>query len=78
MKKLVRKLKKAQTDHWVLTKDMEKDAKKFWDKYKSVPMVYHNYYTEKFGKFHKEYIPDEIYYNYIQPYFNNYRLSKAG
>ena len=73
MKRLVEKLKKSQTDKNVLTKEMETEVKSFWDKYKSVPFVYHNFYTEKNGEFHKEYIPDEIYYNYVQPYFNNYR-----
>lgn len=77
MKRLVEKLKKGQTDKYVLTSQMEKETKAFWDKYKSVPMIYHNFYTEKNGEFHKEYIPDEIYYNYIQPHFNNYRLAKA-
>ncbi|MBQ2890171.1 MAG: hypothetical protein IJE44_00825 [Clostridia bacterium] len=77
MKRLVEKLKKGQSEKYVLTEEMEKEAKSFWDKYKSVPMIYHNFYTEKNGEFHKEYIPDEIYYNYIQPHFNNYRLAKA-
>lgn len=77
MKRLVRKLKKKQTEKWVLSKEMERDARNFWSRYKNVPMIYHNFYTEKYGEFHKEYIPDEIYYNYIQPYFNNYRKSKV-
>lgn len=77
MKRLVTKLKKSTSEKYVLTKEMETEAKAFWKKYKSVPMIYHNFYTEKYGEFHKEYIPDEIYYNYLQPYFNNYRLSKA-
>ena len=77
MKKLVRKLKKAQTEKNVLTDEMKKEVKAFWSGYRSVPLVYHNFYTEKYGEFHKEYIPDEIYYNYIQPYFNSYRLAKA-
>ena len=77
MKRLVKRLKKGQTEKYVLTKEMEKEAKAFWGKYKQVPMLYHNFYTEKNGEFHKEYIPDEIYYNYIQPYFNNYRLAKS-
>ncbi len=77
MRKLVRKLKKAQSEKNVLTKEMKQEAKAFWAKYQSIPMVYHNFYTEKYGEFHKEYIPDEIYYNVLQPYFNSYRLSKA-
>ena len=77
MKKLVRHLKKSQTDKDVLTKEMKKEAKAFWSNYKPVPLIYHNFYTEKFGEFHSEFIPDEIYYNYIQPHFNNYRLAKA-
>lgn len=70
-------MKKSQTEKNVLTSEMKKEIKSFWSRYKSVPNVYHNFYTEKYGEFHKEYIPDEIYYNYIQPYFNNYRLAKA-
>ena len=77
MKRLVVRLKKAQSEKYVLTKEMEKEVKSFWGKYQSVPCLYHNFYTEKYGEFHKEYIPDEVYYNYIQPYFNNYRLAKA-
>ena len=77
MKRLVRKLKKSTTQKYVLTKENETEAKEFWKEYKSVPMVYHNFYTEKYGEFHKEYVPDEIYYNYVQPHFNNYRLAKA-
>lgn len=77
MKRLVERLKKGQSDKYVLTKEMEQEAKSFWNKYKSVPMIYHNFYTEKYGRFYKEYIPDEVYYNYIQPHFNNYRLAKA-
>lgn len=77
MKRYVMKLKKRTTEKYVLTKEMETEARTFWKKYKSVPMVYHNFYTEKNGDFYKEYIPDEIYYNYLQPHFNNYRLAKA-
>jgi hypothetical protein len=77
MKKLVRKLKASQTEQQVLTKEMKQEAKAFWAKYRSVPLLYHNFYTEKYGEFHKEYIPDEIYYNNLQPYFNHYRLAKA-
>ncbi len=77
MKRLVRKLKKSQTQKQVLTKSMKKEAKAFWSNYKSVPLIYHNFYTEMYGEFFKEYIPDEIYYNIIQPYFNSYKLSKA-
>lgn len=77
MKKLVRKLKKSQTQSDVLTSEMKKEAKAFWSNYRCVPLMYHNFYTEKYGEFYKEYIPDEIYYNDIQPYFNNYRLAKA-
>ena len=77
MQRLVRKLKKSQTENSVLTREMKKQACEFWSKYKRVPLLYHNFYTEKYGEFHKEYIPDEIYYNYVQPHFNNYRLAKA-
>ena len=31
--------------------DREEPRKAFWDKYKSVPMIYHNFYTEKNGEF---------------------------
>ena len=77
MKRLVKKLKRSQSEKYVLTKEMEKQVKSFWGQYKSVSTIYHNFYTEKSGQFYKEYIPDEIYYNYIQPHFNNYRLAKA-
>ncbi len=77
MTKLVRKLKKSKTEKYVLTREQEREARAFWKQFKAVPMIYHNFYTEKYGKFYKEYIPDEVYYNDIQPHFNHYRLSKA-
>ncbi len=77
MKKFVRKLKKSQSERFVLSNEMKKEVKEFWSNYCNVSMIYHNFYTEKNGEFYKEYIPDEIYYNYIQPYFNHYRLAKA-
>ncbi len=77
MRRLVRKLKTVQTEKWVLSKEMAKEAAGFWAPYKKVPMLYHNFYTEKYGEFHKEYIPDEVYYNDVQPYFNNYRKAKV-
>lgn len=77
MQRFVRKLKKAQTERNVLTKGQKKEVKAFWSGYKTLPFLYHNYYTEKYGEFHKEYIPDEVYYNFVQPHFNAYRLAKA-
>lgn len=57
----------------VLTEDEKKEAVLFYRNTtgKTINTVYHNYLKDKSGVFRREYIPEDLYYIYIDPYFNN-------
>lgn len=47
--------------------------------YKGLPrfsLVFHTFYTKATGKFHTDYIPDALYYQYVDPYYNNWEMAK--
>lgn len=73
---LMKKEKKKNTDQWVLTKQQQKEAKDFYNG-KRINLLFHNFYTEKTGSFDPCYIPDDIYYNRINMYYNNHQLAKV-
>jgi hypothetical protein len=52
-----------------------KSIKEFYKKYTKVNKVFFDFYTQKTGQFHKNYIPDDIYYCKIDPYFNNWNAA---
>ena len=60
----------------VLTPEQEKSIRKYFAPYKIPNMVFHNYFTERSGKFFREYIPQDLYVGYIDPYFNDIIAAK--
>ena len=54
-----------------LSKEQEQQIKKFYSPYKVPNMVFHKYFTGRSGVFYPEYIPQDIYVGYIDPYFND-------
>lgn len=77
MAHFVKKQKRGNTKKWVLSKEQSKRAKKFYKKYKKINPLFHNYYTEKNGIFDERYIPDNIYYNNINLYYNAHHMAKV-
>lgn len=68
-------LKKGDT----LTKKQIREIKAYWNKYKkNIDINFHKYYINRTGIFDVKYIPDYIYINYIDPYFNNRELEAAS
>ena len=68
-------LKKGDT----LTKEQVKEIKEYWNKYtKDFDVNFHKYYINRTGKFDVRYIPDDIYINYIDPYYNNREIEAAS
>ena len=57
----------------VLTKEQEKQIREFFAPYGKVDLGAHNFYTEKTGQFHVNYMPDDFYYSRIDAYFNDWR-----
>ena len=60
------------TERQVLTKEQEDAAVAFYAPYTQIDPVYHNYYTEKTGVFDVRYLPDDVYYYFIDYYFNDH------
>lgn len=60
----------------VLSKSQEKEIKDYYKPFIKTSTVFHNYYTEKTGQYFKEYIPEDIYFCYIDPYFNDVNAAK--
>lgn len=55
-----------------LTKEEKKQIIDFYKPYVKINSLFHEFYLQKTGKFSKYYIPDDIYYTIIDPYFNNW------
>jgi hypothetical protein len=57
----------------VLTKEQEKQIREYYAPYKKVTTEFHNFYTKITGQFHVNYLPDDMYYSYIDTYYNDWR-----
>ena len=67
---------KHKSDKKALTKKQIEAVRRFYKPYKIPSMVFHRYFTEKTGEFHVNYIPQDLYVGYIDPYLNNIRAAK--
>lgn len=77
MKRVVYRQKTQNSQKRVLTKQQIKEAKSFYSEYQKISDVYHNFYTEKTGEFHADYITDDVYFNVINLYYNDYNAFKV-
>jgi len=59
-----------------LTAEQKKQAKDLYAKYSKFDMNFIEFYTQKTGDFHENYIPADMYYGHIDPYFNDWALAK--
>ncbi len=61
-----------------ITKEEKKEIKKYWNKYTKDFKIYsHMYYHDKNNKKDKRFIPDDLYAEYVEQYFNNAKLAPA-
>lgn len=67
-----RKKMHARVKGYVLTKEQEEAARKFFAPYAKIDLSSHNYYTEKTGQFYPNYMPTDLYYTCIDSHFNNW------
>lgn len=74
-KKRIAQFKKLANKN-ALTSQQESEIKKFYKPYRIPNLVFHRYFTEKTGEFHKNYIPQDIYVRNIDPYMNDIRAAK--
>lgn len=69
----------AKTKKRVLTREQRRAVKEFFEPIvrKKIDCLYHDFYTQKTGAFRADYIPDDIYYAYIDPYYNDWEAAKT-
>lgn len=60
-----------------LSPEQISDINNLFSDFKKVSTDAHTFYTERTGNFSPKYIPDELWYAYIEPYFNPRSLAKA-
>lgn len=65
------------SDRNTLSKEQIKSVKSFYKPFSKINLISHRYYTSKTGNFHVNYIPDSLWYAYIDPYYNPRNLAKA-
>lgn len=67
---------KNKSSRDALSAQQIKEVKSFYKPYYIPHLAFHRYFTEKTGVFQVNYIPQDIYVAYIDPYFNNLREAK--
>lgn len=67
---------KKITNQKTLTSAQKAEVAAFYAPYKKPNLVFHNFFTEKTGVFHANYIPQDLYVGYIDPYFNDIKAAK--
>ena len=60
----------------VLTKEQKVQIQKYFAPYTKVNSIVHEFYTQKTDDFFVNYIPCDIYFAYIDPYFNDWEKAK--
>ena len=67
---------KKKVSGGTLTAEQRNAVNAFFAPYKKPNLVFHEFFAEKTGEFHENYIPIDLYVGYIDPYFNNIREAK--
>lgn len=52
------------------------EISRFYSKYPLATTSFHRFYHNATGKFHAEYIPDDLHVNYIDRYFNDWNRAR--
>ena len=72
-KKHHRQVVKKNSSAYHLTKEQESAARAYFERCGKIDLNSHNFYYEKTGVFCENYLPEDLHYCYIDPYFNNWR-----
>lgn len=67
---------RKKTGKDVLSAEQIAQVNAFYAPYKKPDLVFHSYFTEKTGVFCANYIPQDVYVGYVDPYFNDIRAAK--
>ena len=63
---------KNHKTNYVLTKEQKNSIREFYKKYAKISYDFHEYYIGNTDLFAVEYIPDDLYYNYIDRFYNDW------
>ena len=72
MKRTIQRLAK-RCDGYYLSKEQEAEAKEYFAPYGKIDLTSHNFYFQKTKRFCANYLPEELLYGYVDPYFNDWR-----
>ena len=61
---------------YVLSENQKKKVIEYYKPFIKVKTIFHEFYTQNNGSFFVNYIPDDIYYCYIDPYYNDWQEAK--
>jgi len=64
---------KGNTNANCLTKEQAAAAREYYAGYGKIDLCSHNFYYEKTGQFHANYMPEDLHFCYIDPYYNHWR-----
>ena len=68
----------SNTSARLLSGEQKKEIHTFFAPYwKRLNLVLHEFYTQKTGNFYPEYIPDDLYYGYIDPFYNDWDAARV-
>lgn len=60
----------------ILSEEQKRKAIEYYKPFTKITTIFHEFYTQNNGKFCADYIPDDIYYCYIDPYYNDWQEAK--
>lgn len=64
---------KQNTASYHLSKEQESAARAYFARCGKIDLRSHNFYYEKTGRFFENYLPEDLHYCYIDPFYNNWR-----
>lgn len=64
---------KGNTTAYHLTKEQESAALAYFARCGKIDLSSHNFYYEKTGRFCENYLPEDLHYCHIDPFYNNWR-----
>lgn len=71
-----RRIKSCMNNKMKISKDDFQKVKYFFKPYTKVEKLFCDFYYEKTGIYSEKFIPHDIYYNVIDPYYNNWKEAK--
>lgn len=64
------------TDQTFLSTAQKKEINDYWNRYTNkYNLLFFSYYSSRTGVFDKRYVPDDLYYSYIDLYYNKYNMT---